>query len=113
MQLRDGLAHGLCQVALVVILEQMRHGLRIRLARKLMALLLEGLAQGGEVLDDTVVDDGDLSRAVAMRMGVYLTGLAMSGPARMPDAAGSGQVHIGDGIGELLHLAHAADHLEA
>jgi hypothetical protein len=53
-------------------------------------------AVGGElgpqlvgVLDDAVVDDGDALRGVDLRVGVLDGGLAVRGPARVPDAGGA------------------------
>ena len=47
---------------------------------------LQPLLEREEVLDDAVVDDDDVARAVAMRMGVVLVRLAVRGPARVAHA---------------------------
>ena len=45
----------------------------------------------GEVLDDAVVDDGDLAGGVAVRVGVAVGGPAVGGPAGVAQAGGAGQ----------------------
>ena len=42
--------------------------------------------EGGVVLDDAVVDDGDLAVAADVRMGIAVVGRAVRGPARVADA---------------------------
>ena len=53
------------------------------------ALGLELPLEGGVVLDDAVVDDGDGAVAAEVRVGVAVGGGAVRGPARVADADGS------------------------
>ena len=50
-----------------------------------MAAALELVAQGGEVLDDAVVHDGDRAGAVGVRVGVAVGRRAVGGPAGVAD----------------------------
>ena len=84
---RGRLAHGLQQVARVRLLHQVRHHLGVGLARELVAPGGQLVAQFGEVLDDAVVDDGDMAAAGCVRVRVALAGAAVRGPARVADAA--------------------------
>jgi hypothetical protein len=69
-----------------VLFDEMGHDFRVRLGHELVAGLLELLLEREEVLDDAVVDDDDVSTAVAMRVGVVLVRLAVRGPARVAHA---------------------------
>ena len=60
---------------------------------------LEGATGGDQsgfeflvVFDDAVVDDGDTSGPVEVRVGVALGGFAMGGPAGVADATGGGEL---------------------
>ena len=58
------------------------HGdLGVGVAGKFHPDRLQIAAQGGEVLDDAVVDDRDLHGGVAMRVGVAVGRPAVGGPA--------------------------------
>ena len=77
---------------------------------KLRALLLQHLAQFAEILDDAVVDDGDV--VGRMRMRVVLGRLAVGGPARVSDA-GMARERLGPQARlEILQLAFGAAALE-
>ena len=58
---------------------------------------LKGVALGDELLleavvifDDAVVDDGDFAGLVEVRMGIFVRGRAVRGPARVADAEDAG-----------------------
>ena len=53
---------------------------------KVIALGLQFGAQLAEILNDAVLYDDDLPGSVGVRMCVALAGLAVGGPARVPDA---------------------------
>ena len=55
------------------------------------ALFLQLALEGGVVLDDAVVDDGDAAIAAEVRMGVAVGGRAVGGPARVADADAAGR----------------------
>ena len=60
--------------------------LGVRFTGEAMPLGLQRGAQGGVILDDAVVDDGDPAGAVHVRMGVELGRRAVRGPAGVGDA---------------------------
>ena len=96
----------------------MRDDLRIGFGDELMALSLQLLFQIEIVLDDAVVDDDDLARAVAMGVGVLFGRPAVRRPPSMADAIVAGQRRQPDDrfkVGELasappkVHTAVAHD----
>ncbi|CFR82204.1 Uncharacterised protein [Mycobacterium tuberculosis] len=70
---------------------QVRRDLGIGVAGKLDTGSLQLPAQDGEVLDDAVVDDGDLAGSVAVRVRVAVGGTTVGGPAGVAQAGSSGQ----------------------
>src|SRR5258708_26134781 len=63
------------------------------------------------VLNDAVVDNDDLSGAVAMRMGVFFGRTSVRGPARMADAvAAVGRFEANDFF-QIAQLAFRTAHL--
>ena len=92
----QGVPHGVGEVALVGLLDEVRDGLGVRLGGQDVAARLEPVAQVAEVLDDAVVDDRDLTRAVAMRVGVQVVRSAMGRPAGVGEADGRVGRAIGD-----------------
>ena len=64
--------------------DQMGHDFRVCLRGEGVAVLLQLVAQLGEILDDAVMDDGDAVGEMRMRVG--LVGHAMRRPARVADA---------------------------
>ena len=91
LQLLQCLAHGgdRCRAAIHFVGNQMNDGFRIGVGLEAMSLGLELGAQVPKVLDDAVVDDGDLRRH--MRMCVALGRTAVGCPARVSDAGPSGK----------------------
>ena len=88
--------HGLGEVAAggELLGEQMGDDLGVRLGGQVVAALGQFGAEGGEVLDDAVVDDGDPARVVEMRMRVGVGRPAVGGPAGVADPvvpAGNGR----------------------
>src|SRR3954451_3958022 len=69
-----------------LLFDQMGDDFRVRLRLELMSRFLQALLEREEVLDNAVVDDHDLSGAVAMRMGIVLVRLAVRRPARVTHA---------------------------
>ncbi len=67
---------------------------RIRLGFEGMTLGAQFLAQRPEILDDAVMDDGDL--AVAMRVGIFRRRFAMRRPASMANAGMAAQRLFGE-----------------
>ena len=79
-----------CRLAVPVRLRHQMHGdLGVGVAGKLHAGLLQLVAQGGEVLDDAVVNDGDLAGGIAMRVCIAVGGATVGGPASVAQAGGA------------------------
>ena len=77
-------------VAVLVLPGDQVHGdLGVGVAGELHAGGLQLVAQVGEVLDDAVVDDGDLAGGVAVRVGVAVGGPAVGGPAGVAHPGGA------------------------
>ena len=87
-QFLDGGAHRLFQVALEVLLHQVRDDFGVGLGLEHVAFVLQLLLQREVVFDDAVVHHDDVALAIAVRMGVLLGGTAVGGPARVADAEG-------------------------
>ena len=96
-----------------VPLDQMRDDLGVRLRFERVPVALERLPQVRVVLDDAVVDDRDGLRAVAMRVRVRVTRLAMGRPARVGDAQRPLQRFARQDALEGGDLPHTPAHLEA
>ena len=96
-----------CARRLVEVEGKLGHALRVRLAFKLVALLLQQCAQVLVVRNDTIVDDSELVLVVrAMRMCVHGGRLAVRSPAsvRHCHVAQEGLVHVDVALGRLrLH----------
>ena len=73
-------------IALVQVVQQVRHDLGIGLADKHRALALQEFAQGGVVFDDAVMHHRNAVFEVGMRVRVQVAGLAVGRPAGVPDA---------------------------
>ena len=91
LQPRQHGEHGLREIACgraVVVLpgDQVDGDLGVGVAGELDAGGLQLLAQLGVVLDDPVVDDRDLARRVAVRVGVAVGRPAVGGPAGVAEA---------------------------
>ncbi len=67
----------------------MHNHLSIGLALELEPLCFKLLPELGIVLDDTVVDNGELVIIAHVGMGIDIRGLPMGGPAGMADAGGA------------------------
>ena len=79
---------GLAVAALVCLLNEVSEDLGVGVAREVMTARLELFTELGEVLDDTVVDNGDATIAARVRMCVRHGGTTVRRPARVADAAG-------------------------
>ena len=77
--------------AMGILFHEMRHDLRVRFGGELVAFCLQFFLQLKIVFDDSVMDDDDLSGAVAMGVGILFGGAAVGGPARVANAIGAFQ----------------------
>jgi hypothetical protein len=113
LETRQHRHHGPDEVACrrpVVVLpgHQVHGGLAVGVAGELDPGGLELGAQGREVLDDAVVDDGDLARRVAMRVGVAVRRAAVGGPAGVAHARAAVQHAVGGLIESRLQVGQPA-----
>ena len=74
-------AHGLEQVAVVEVLDELGHHLGVGLRGEGDPLVHEEGLQLGVILDDPVVDHSNLSAAAHLRVGVDVAGGPVGGPA--------------------------------
>ena len=88
----------------------MNDGFRIGVGLEPVAFGLELGAQFAEILDDAVVDDGNLRRH--MRMRVALRWTAVRRPARVSDAGPSGKRLGEQALFEIAQFAFGAAALE-
>ena len=90
LELGVGASHRLDEVALVVLLDQVRDGLGVGLGREDVALLDEAGAELAVVLDDPVEDDRELLALLGgERVRVRLGDAAVRRPARVTEARSS------------------------
>ena len=81
-----GPAHGVDEVAVVVVRDQVRDHLGVGLRGELGALGDQAALERDVVLDDPVDDDVDAVGVVEVRVGVLLGDATMGGPAGVADA---------------------------
>jgi hypothetical protein len=77
----ERVAHRDGEIALVGLLDEVGDRLGVGLGGQRVAARLESVSELAEVLDDPVVDDRDLARAVAVRVGVEVVRPAVRRPA--------------------------------
>ena len=100
---------GVRKITLVGFLNQVGERLGVRFGVEPMAARLETIPQFAEVLDDPVVDDGDLAGAVQVGMGVEVVRPTVGRPAcmrkthcRMGCSLGERRRQVGELAGLLL-----------
>ena len=91
--------------------DEVRDDLGVRIAAEAHALGLELAAQGHVVLDDPVVDDGDLAGDVGVRIGLARTPVRR--PARVADAGRARQRALLESRLEVHELADRSHDLDA
>ena len=105
-------AHGLDEIALVVLLEQVRDHLGVGLRAEDVAVGDQARLQLDVVLDDAVEHDREAVVAAGQGMRVGLGGAAVGRPARVPDAGRRRRVEqVRDGTqhGQVADGAHELD----
>ncbi len=88
-QLLDGDAHGLFEVALEVLLDQVGDDFGVGLGLEDVAFHLQLFFERQVVFDDAVVHYDEIALAVAVRVGVLFGRPAVSGPTGVADAEGA------------------------
>ena len=108
--LAQGGPHGIGDVARVGLLHEVGEHLGVGLGAEAVATREEPVAEVPEVLDDAVVDDRHVARAVDVGMGVEVVGPAVGRPAGVGEADG----RLGRGVEqrrpEVGELARALLH---
>ena len=114
LQARGRAHHRALEVAVVVLLQQVRHDFRVRLAGEDVALRLQLAPERGEVLDYAVVDDGEQPVLAQMRVGVGVRRRAVGRPSGVGYAAHAAQgVPVLGQLREVGYRAAGLDHLDA
>ena len=111
-ELFDRRAHGLFEIRLEVLLDEVGHDLGIGFGSKNVAFRFQLVLQGEVVFDDTVVYDDDVAVAIAVGVGILFRRTAMGGPTGVTDAEAPGQRIGSNGIFEVVQLAFGAANLE-
>ena len=101
----QGRPNGVGQVAVVGLFDEVGKGLGIGLGGERVAPSLEAVAKLTEVLDDAVVDDGDLAATVHVGMGIEVVRPAVRRPARVGQAHRGVGRPVDEGRGEVRELA--------
>ena len=114
LELAERAPDRLCEVSLVVALDQVRHRLGVGLGRERVALGEQAVAELAVVLDDPVQDDRELRAVTAgERVRVRLGDAAVRRPARVPEAVGRGRPVRACRLLQVLEIPDRADVLEA
>ena len=107
------LAHGLEQIAVVGLFNQMGNDFGVGLAREHVSATDELFFERGIVLNDAIMHHGDIIRAGRMRVRVILARFAVGCPARMANAARAVDVHALNHGFKAGDLANLVLHVEA
>ena len=91
---------------------QVRHDFRIRLCSKLVAFFLQLFLKLEVVFDNSVVHDDNLSGTVAVRMCIFFSGAAVSGPAGVADAVGAFERRLSDDFFQVAKFSRSAADLQ-
>ena len=103
-------AHRVRDVARVGLLHEVREDLGVGLGAEPVAAREEAVAELPEVLDDAVVDDGHVARAVHVGMGVAVVGPAVGRPAGVAEADRRLGRHVEQRRAQVGELARALLH---
>ena len=95
-----------------MFLDQVRDDFSIGFSGELVAFFDQLFLQAEIVLDDAVVHDDDLSRAVAMRMSVFFGGTSVRGPTSVANAVAAVERLEADGFFQIAQLAFGAAELQ-
>ena len=117
LEVGEGAPHGLAQIAVVVVGDQVGDHLGVRLGREPRAVIDHALLERQVVLDDAVDDDVHAVGVVGVRVGVDLVDAPVGRPAGVGDAGRGGlgpvALLVDDEslleVVEVAHRAHAGD----
>src|SRR5208283_237092 len=96
-----------------VLLDEVCDHLGVSLGAEFVAFFDQLSLQADVVFDDAVVDDDDLSGAVAVRVRVFLGRTPVCGPTGVADAVRSVERLQADDLFQIAQLAFGAAHLQA
>ena len=113
LQAADGTRRRLLQRQCAQALDEVDDDLGVGARGEHVARVLQLAPQSRVVLDDAVVDDGQRARAVGVRVGIGVRGLAMGRPARMTDADVRLDRMLEQRLLEIGDLTDPAAHLQA
>src|ERR1039457_3693252 len=91
-----------------MLLHQVGDDFGVGLGFEDVAFVLQLLLEGQVVFHDAIVHHDDVAFAVAVRVGVFLGGAAVGGPARVADAVGTIDGVQADGFFEVAQFARGA-----
>ena len=118
-QLFHRLAHGIFEResaavagAHRIFFHQMSNDFSVGLGGELVSFFHQLPFQAEIILDDAVVHDHDFAGAVAVRMGIFFGGTTVRGPAGVPDAVGSVDRLLADGLFQVAQFAFGAAELQ-
>jgi len=97
----------------IILFNQVSNDFGVGFGSELVALGNQLFLERKIVFDDAIVDDDDLAGAVAMRVGVLLSGTAVGGPAGVSDAIGAVERLDPDDFFKIAQFALGAAHLQA
>ena len=102
---------GLCQIALIVLRDQVGNHFGVRLRLELDSIPSEDVLQRLKVLDDPVVGQRQISRSIGVGMGVDVVHLTVGRPSGVTDPQVSleGARHV---FGQIPDLPFLFDYLQ-
>lgn len=95
-----------------MIPDEVRQDLSVRLGSESMVLALEFEAQGGIILDDAVMDEGQSAGAIQVRVRVKVAGQTVGGPPCMAQAQGSASRPAREQARQLTYPPNALAHVQ-
>ena len=105
-----------CQKVQVLMLfdifDQLYQHLRIRIRNKLHALGLELRLQLGIILNDTIVDNGQIARLGIMGMGIHRRRFTMRCPTGMGNADGATHILVTAKLHQIVNLTLGLKHIQ-
>lgn len=118
--LSQGLSHGFNEGSAITgggavecLADKMGQNLGVRLRVKNMPALLELLAEGLVILDDSIVNEVEFSRLVCVRVGIIARHRAVRRPAGVADSSLAVDGKFFDFRGEIGNAADGFSHLDA
>ena len=96
-----------------MLLDEVGDDFGVGFGGELVAFLNKLFLQGEVVLDDAVVHHNNSARAIAVRVGVFFAGPAVSRPARVTDTVGTIERLLSDNVFEVSEFTFGTADLES